>query len=112
VVFFFFKKKKQKAFALLRRRVLVTQNSAKPTQGGLGGVPPRKPLRPTTGSGVLLFPEKEAKSVSAASQKVRGWMERRGSGGRWKVIIGDRQLRLSDRFLFVWGLDVLAKGGL
>jgi hypothetical protein len=44
----------------------LTQTSAKPTQGGLGGVPPKKTNQSRD---ILLFPEKEAKSVSSASQK-------------------------------------------
>jgi hypothetical protein len=56
--FFFFQKKKQKALVLLRRRPFHIQNSAKPT------LP-----RTNWFKVVLLFPEKEAKSISSASQK-------------------------------------------
>jgi hypothetical protein len=68
VAFFFFQKKKQKAFVLLRRKRLATQNSAKPTQGVWG----RAPRKPNPYEDILLFPEKEAKTVCSASQKTLG----------------------------------------
>jgi hypothetical protein len=69
VVFFFFQKKKQKALVLLRRR---SRTHAFP-----------ETERPS--SGILLFPEKEAKSVSSASQKDLGAQKipRSGTTGVW-----------------------------
>jgi hypothetical protein len=70
VAFFFFQKKKQKAFVLLRRRSWAAQTSAKPTLGVWGRAPKR--LFDYSSNSLLHFPEKEAKSVCSASQKVMG----------------------------------------
>jgi hypothetical protein len=87
LVFFFFQKKKQKAFVLLRRRLWATQPSAKRNHGGLGAGPQKtRPDVVNWAGSSLLFPEKEAKSVCSASQKVMGYLtfreaEPRGFGG-------------------------------
>jgi hypothetical protein len=47
---------------------LATQTSAKPTQGVWGRAP-----KENTVKSILLFPEKEAKSVCSASQKTIGY---------------------------------------
>jgi hypothetical protein len=65
VAFFFFQKKKQKALVLLRRRLSPTQISAKPTLGVWG----RAPRRALNLCSILLFPEKEAKSVSFCKKR-------------------------------------------
>jgi hypothetical protein len=69
-VFFFFQKKKQKAFVLLRRMFV---DPKEPRRANVFGSFLKKntpcPKNLTNLSrGVLLFPEKEAKSVCSASQ--------------------------------------------
>jgi hypothetical protein len=91
MILFFFQKKKQKAFVLLRKKCkpnleliqltapiekrfaspVFAQNSAKPTLG-VWGLAPKKSINLliNLSNDILLFPEKEAKSVCFASQKV------------------------------------------
>jgi hypothetical protein len=65
VVFFFFQKKKQKALFRFAEGQYSTQNSAKRTLGVWGRAPKEYILsnEAIELSGILLFPEKEAKSV-------------------------------------------------
>jgi hypothetical protein len=69
MMFFFFQKKKQKAFVLLRRILFLPTPSVKQNHGGLEGCPKKTSDVVNSSCGILLFPEKEAKSVCSASQK-------------------------------------------
>jgi hypothetical protein len=79
---FFFQKKKQKAFVVFRRRYGWTQTFREAEPRGSGGWPPAKLLSLYC---LLLFPEKEAKSICSASQKI--WLDanlpRSGTTGVW-----------------------------
>jgi hypothetical protein len=59
-------------------------NLGEADSGGSGGLAPQKTA--TMGSGILLFPEKEAKSVCSASQKGYGiaLIDLKGDFG-WKI---------------------------
>jgi hypothetical protein len=62
-VFFFFQKKKKKALFRFAEALWAAQPSAKPTLGVWGRAPSKFLLMFNSSSGILLFSEKEAKSV-------------------------------------------------
>jgi hypothetical protein len=77
VVFFPFQKKKQKALVLLRRRNKPSVEASQSYRFWFFSGKEQNYKRPhdlfNSSSGIFLFPEKETKSVSSASQKVMGY---------------------------------------